>query len=182
MKAFPTMLKGLAQDHFYNNQLSQRTFIDACTNLRTFFEGPGYHRRNLDKWNATTLASIAEEDPKKSTYENVQLLINRLRQLQYGIMPDLRTVTFLHNKIVTACQGSPACRYAVSDPPSDLGGLINKLQSSITSYEKEKEQESISKSYYMDYRFYKNKPQEHNQPQTCQNNTCYIYKRENCCS
>ena len=180
MKAFPTMLKGLAQDHFYNNQLSQRTFIDACTNLRTFFEGPGYHRRNLDKWNATTLASIAEEDPKKSTYENVQLLINRLRQLQYGIMPDLRTVTFLHNKIVTACQGSPACRYAVSDPPSDLGGLINKLQSSITSYEKEKEQESISESYYTDRRFRKNKPQERNQPQTRQNNTCYICKRENC--
>ena len=81
MKAFPTMLKGLAQDHFYNNQLSQRTFIDACTNLRTFFKGPGYHRQNLDKWNATTLASIAEEDPKKSTYKNIQLLINRLRQL-----------------------------------------------------------------------------------------------------
>jgi hypothetical protein len=38
---------------------------------------------------------------------------------------------------VTACQGSPACRYVVSDPPAHLGTLLHKLQSSITTYEKE---------------------------------------------
>jgi hypothetical protein len=43
------MLKGLAQDHFYNNQLSKRSFDDVCTNLCNFFKGPGYYRRNLDK-------------------------------------------------------------------------------------------------------------------------------------
>jgi hypothetical protein len=139
MKAFPTMLKGLAQDHFYNNQLSSHTLKEACTNLRNFFEGPGYHRRNLDEWNSITLASTIVKNPEKTTYENVQLLINKLRQLQYGLPPALRNTEFLHNKLVTACQGSPACRYAVSDPPADLGSLINKLQSSITSYEKEQE-------------------------------------------
>jgi hypothetical protein len=139
VKAFPTMLKGLAQDHYYNSQLSIRLFADACTNIRSFFEGPTYHRRNLDEWNNTDLASITAKDDnyKKPIYENVQLLINKLRQLQYCLNPALRTDEFLHNKIVTACQGSPACRYAVSDPPTDIGALINKLQSSITTYEKE---------------------------------------------
>jgi hypothetical protein len=151
MKAFPTMLKGLAQDHFYNNQLSQRTYEEVCTNLKNFFEGPGYHRRNLDKWNSTTLTSITAENPQKSTYESVQLLINTLRQLQYGLQPALRSTEFLHNKIVTACQGSPACRYAVADPPADLGGLVHKLQSSITSYEKEQES---TETFYTDRRYY----------------------------
>jgi hypothetical protein len=71
VRAFPTMLKGLAQDHFYNNQLSQRTYEEACTNIRSFFEGPGYYRRNLDKWNAITLATITAKDPEKTTFELV---------------------------------------------------------------------------------------------------------------
>jgi hypothetical protein len=71
MRVFPTMLKGLALDHFYNALLSQRTFQEACDNIRGFFEGPSYHRRNLDQWNAISLASITAKNPEKSTYENV---------------------------------------------------------------------------------------------------------------
>jgi hypothetical protein len=136
-RAFPTILKGLVQDHFYNNQLSQYTYKEACTNIRSFFEGPGFHYRNLDKWNATTLTTITAKDPEKTTFELVQMLINDLYKLQYGLAPALQSTEFLYNKIITSCQGSPACRYAVSDPPDDLGQLINKLQSSITTYEKE---------------------------------------------
>ena len=65
------MLKGLAQDHFYSNQLSQCSYKEACDNLRNFFEGPGYNRRNLDKWNAISLTSILAENPEKSTYKNI---------------------------------------------------------------------------------------------------------------
>ncbi len=65
------MLKGLVQDHFYNNQLSHRTYEEACTNIRNFFKGPGYYYHNLDKWNATTLASITSKNPDKSTYKVV---------------------------------------------------------------------------------------------------------------
>ena len=81
-----------------------RRLPDACTNIRSFFEGPGYYRRNLDKWNATTLASMTAKHPKKSVYEVVQLLINDLRQLQYGLTPALRSTEFLYNKIVTSCR------------------------------------------------------------------------------
>jgi hypothetical protein len=104
VKAFPAMLKGLAQDHFYNDQLSQRTVEDICNNLRNFFEGPGYHRKNLDRWNGVTLASVIAktENATKTTYECLQLLINTLRKLQYGLAPDLQSTGFLHNKLVTA--------------------------------------------------------------------------------
>jgi hypothetical protein len=192
MRAFPTMLKGLAQDHFYNNQLSNRTFDETCTNLRNFFEGPGYHRRNLDKWNSVTLASITSENPDKSTYEVVQLLINTLRQLQYGLTPALRSMEFLYNKLVTACQGSPACRYAVSDPPLDFGELINKLQSSITTYEKERDTEN--NIYFTDRRYYSRNQSSNrrngyegrrynpsrNHDHDRRRNTCFICKKEDC--
>ncbi|RFU25514.1 hypothetical protein B7463_g10820, partial [Scytalidium lignicola] len=192
MKAFLTMLKGLAQNHFYNNQLSKRTFGEVCTNLRNFFEGPSYHRRNLGKWNSITLASIALKNPGKTTQEHVQLLINELRELQYGLHPALRNAEFLHDKIVTACQGLPACRYAVADPPSDLGQFINKLQSSITTYEKEQEQ---NETFFTDRRYLSKNSASHgrrnllnrnpgrytvNTPTFYRRNRCFICKKEGC--
>ena len=81
IRAFPTMLKGLALDQYYTNNLSGKTLEEACTSLRTFFEGPGYYRRNLDKWNSTTLATVTAANPEKSTYKNVQELINDLYKL-----------------------------------------------------------------------------------------------------
>ena len=54
-------------------------------------------------------------------------MINKLRQVQYSLTPALRTIEFLYNKVVIAYQGSPACRFAVLDPPTDFGALINKL-------------------------------------------------------
>ena len=81
LRAFPVMLKGLAQDHFYNNELSDRTFQEVCDNIRNFFEGPGYFRKNLDIWNSVTLTTISAENPSKTTYEHVQLMINKLRQV-----------------------------------------------------------------------------------------------------
>jgi hypothetical protein len=156
MRAFPTMLKELAQDHFYSNQLSQRTYEEACINVRSFFEGPGFERRNLVMWNATTLASVTTKFPEKTTFETIQLLINELRQLQYGLTPNLRTTEFLHNKIITSCQGSRACRYAISDPPANLGQLINKLQSSITTYKSE--QQANPETFFTNRRYHSQNP------------------------
>ena len=193
MKAFPVMLKGLAQDHFYNHRLSQRTYNEACASIRGFFEGPGSQRSALDRWNSVSLADLIAKNPEKSTYEVVQQMINDLRQLQYGLSSSLQNEDFLHNKIVTSCQGFPACRFAVSDPPLGLGPLINKLQSSITSYEKEQQ---VSASYYTDRRFHTTKyrgnlrsgghnfgQRHHKHTNHTSSNTtksCFICKREHC--
>ena len=42
------MLKGLALDQYYTNNLSGKLLSDVCLSLRNFFEGPRYFRRNLD--------------------------------------------------------------------------------------------------------------------------------------
>jgi hypothetical protein len=172
--AFPTMLKGLAQDHFYNHDLSERPFDQACTHLRNFFEGPGYYRKNLDEWNATTLASIVQENTSKTLYQCLQLLITKLRNLQHGLTHGLRTTDFLHNKLVTACQGIPACRIAISDPPADFGHLINKLQSSIIAYEKEQNQ---TQAYFTDRRYHSRNRDRNDRGSR---GRCYVCQKEDC--
>jgi len=49
LKAFPTMLKGLALDHFYTNQLSCLPFAKVCEHLWNFFKRLGFQCKNLDK-------------------------------------------------------------------------------------------------------------------------------------
>ncbi|KAI1003494.1 hypothetical protein K3495_g4718 [Podosphaera aphanis] len=142
-KAFPTMLKGLALDFYYTNELSNLSFQKVTENLRNYFQGPEFLRKNLGEWNSITLKKIMAENSNKSTVECLQLLIYKLRQLQHGLRNSLQTTEHFHDKLITACQGVPACRYAVSDPPDTIGALINKLQSSINAYEKENEQAEV---------------------------------------
>jgi hypothetical protein len=127
------------------------------------------------------LSTVTAENPTKSTYKSVQELVNTLRKLQYGITPALQTIEFLHNKIVTACQGSPACRYAVSDPPVELAALINKSQSLILTYKKE---QTATKTFFTDRRYHRRPDRQdrfrgrptHNH----RRGVCFIYKKEGC--
>ena len=153
--AFPTMLKGIALDHFFTNQLDSRSLKEACKHIRNAFEGSGYTQRNLDEWNSITLATVMAKNPKKSTLENLRDLVNQLRNLQYGLETNLQDNSFFRNKLVTACQGVPACRYAVSDPPQDTNHLIHKLQSSIIAYEKENPDAS-NEAFFTDRRYRRN--------------------------
>jgi hypothetical protein len=45
--AFPTMLKRLAEDHYYSSNLADKSFKDTCIHMRNFFKGPEYYQKNL---------------------------------------------------------------------------------------------------------------------------------------
>jgi hypothetical protein len=53
--AFPTMLKGLAEDHYYSSNLADKLFEDTCIYMRNFFEGLEYYQKNLTEWNFISL-------------------------------------------------------------------------------------------------------------------------------
>ena len=74
-------------------------------------------QQNLAEWNSLSLKDIMLNNQEKPTSECLRLLLNKLSSLQHGLMPTLRGIDFLHNKVVTACQGVPACRYGVSNVP-----------------------------------------------------------------
>ena len=71
IRAFPYMLKGLAEAHYYNAVLSRLSFNNAYNSIRAYFQGPEYYRANLNKWNNLTLESITAKYPDKSTWKVV---------------------------------------------------------------------------------------------------------------
>ncbi len=139
LKAFLTMLKGLALNYYYSNSTSKDhpiTFDDVCASMMNYFEGVEYKRSILNKWNNITLKTVMSSNEGKSMDECLHLLIKQLRHLQHGLGPALRTDDFIHNKLINACQEVPACQYACFKPSETLAELINDLKSSIVTYEK----------------------------------------------
>jgi hypothetical protein len=57
--------------------------------------------------------------------------------------------------VVTTCQRHPAYRFAIANPPQEPSQLINRLQSSITTYEKEQQLNS-TKAYFTDRKYHSN--------------------------
>jgi hypothetical protein len=151
-KALPNMFSGLALNLYFTSNFANFSFEDACKNIRNFFEGPGSERKNLSEWNTISLATVIEDSKDKPLSEYLQLLVNKFLLLQHGLPKELRTDSFLTNKLVTACQEIKACQYATADPPEKLGPLISKLQSSIIAWEKQNPEQS--RVYYTDRRYY----------------------------
>lgn len=186
--ALPAMLKGMALDHYNDNNLYTRSFQEALKSLRGYFEGVGYYMKSLNTWNAITFTTIAAENPTKSTYDHLQLLIDRLRNVQYGLDPDFRSTKFLHAKLILACQGIPACEYGVSRPPENLGELVNALQSSIKSYEKKLQLQRGPETYFTDRRYHRRNDNRDTRDARTQGrygsnrikNRCFVCKKEFC--
>ena len=52
---FLSILKGLAQDYYYNSNLKLKPFTEAYNYIQQFFKGLKYYRKNLIEWNSMTL-------------------------------------------------------------------------------------------------------------------------------
>src|SRR6266516_285391 len=199
VKAYPTMLRGLALDHYYTNSKNVAqvlSFDQICDATRNYFEGPEYRRGILGQWNSTTLKSIMSkgENAGKSTQDCLQLLIKELRHLQHGLDPDLRTDKFLHNKLINACQELPACQYACFKPSDSLAGLLNDLRSSIATFEKSHSENT--QTFFTDRRYHKHprplsfrsfRSFNRNQPSlsgrhTSSKKRCFVCNKEGCWS
>lgn len=136
IKGFPTMLRGIALNFYYENKATYTTFDSICNAIRNHFEGPEYKRGVLTKWNAITLKTVIIKSKGKSTEDCLQLLLNNLRHLQHSLNANLRNDDFLHNKLIVAYQDVAAYQAACSNPPTTLTGLMNSLRSSIVTYKK----------------------------------------------
>ncbi|RKF64111.1 hypothetical protein OnM2_021121, partial [Erysiphe neolycopersici] len=128
--AFPTMLSNLALS-FYFNRCRGKNLTELCKSMRENFEGPEYHRYNLQKWNSLTFQSIIDQNPDKNGMEQVTILINKLDKMQKTLSPEFRTDEALHNKIISACKCIEACKMACYRPSPTVPGLIRDLRSGI---------------------------------------------------
>ena len=134
------------------------------------------------------------ENPEKSIYQYLQLLIDKLCKQQHAIDIELRTPRTLTNKLITACQGVPACRIAISNPSEDLASLINKLQSSVVAWEKENPNSTQSQTFFTDRRYHRDNNTNHRSHRSYERNRipehrssnsrpkarCYVCQKEDC--
>src|SRR6266566_3682879 len=53
--AFPIILKGLVEDHYYSSNLADKLFKDIYIYIWNFFTGLEYYRKNFIEWNSISL-------------------------------------------------------------------------------------------------------------------------------
>jgi hypothetical protein len=66
LKAFPTMLKGVALNYYYMNCKLVSLLLDLCNNIKQHFKGAAYKQNILKKWNNLTLKEEINKNPEKS--------------------------------------------------------------------------------------------------------------------
>ena len=130
------MLHSIAFNFYYKNKVTYVTFDSICNAIYNYFKRLKYKRGVLIKWNIITFKTVIIKSEGKFIEDCLQLLLNNLCHLQYGLNANLHNNDFLYNKLIVACQDITACQAAYSNPPITLTGLINSLQSSIITYEK----------------------------------------------
>ena len=96
------MLRSITFDFYYKNKATYTTFNSICNAVYNYFKGPEYKRGILIKWNAITLKIVIIKNKSKSIGDCLQLLLNDLRYLQYGLNANLYNDDFLHNKLIVA--------------------------------------------------------------------------------
>ena len=97
------MLYSITLTFYYKNKATYTTFNSICNAIRNYFKGLEYKRGVLIKWNAITLKIIIIKSEGKSIEDCLQLLLNNLRYLQYGLDTNLHNNNFLYNKLIVAC-------------------------------------------------------------------------------
>ncbi|RKF95947.1 hypothetical protein GcM1_078004 [Golovinomyces cichoracearum] len=72
----------------------------------------------------------------KSFTECLQILTKKLALMQHGLDKNLRNDTFIHNKIVTACEDQNAFKNICQRPALTLSGLLSDLRSAAELYDR----------------------------------------------
>ncbi|RAL60024.1 hypothetical protein DID88_000650 [Monilinia fructigena] len=93
LKAFPTMLTGIALE-FYHANLDRlpQTMNDMRLMFETTFEGDEYHRGIMRKWETVALSDVIRKNPDQSVLECFRLMTAELRELYRGLTGDFREI------------------------------------------------------------------------------------------
>jgi hypothetical protein len=193
-KAFPTMLCGLAKDFYFKSCRGKNLPFDAlCNSIRRRFETDEHGRLTLLEWNTTTLQSIIDKNPDKTTAECLDLLIKKFTTLQRSLPDEYHQDKILHDKIVVACRSSPTCHYACYKPADTIAGLIGDLQSSIATHQEATKSTSNNfvidndngddpEAFLTDRRYHERRSTPNRHRSTWKRGRCFVCGRPGCWS
>ncbi|KAL3420591.1 hypothetical protein PVAG01_07036 [Phlyctema vagabunda] len=154
-EAVPVILKGEALDYYYYNhsKIKELDIRYICDRIKSNFEGKEYKDRMLQEWNKITLPSIIRANPDKSQKECLEIMIKRLRQIQYSLHSFLRNDEYTRTKLISACAIVPSCAETCKRPSQSLSGLISDLRAA-TSVVDYIESEQSADIHFTDRKYY----------------------------
>ena len=154
--AITFMLKDEALDFYHANvsSFSTMSIEDISTAFLSYFEGREHKIALTQAWEALTLQSIMNSHSDKAIGECLDILLHRLRTMQYGLDSNLQTESFLYVKLISACENISACDFACQKPSPTLPGLVSDLRASIGSYDRKQAKAGTTEAMYTDRKYF----------------------------
>ncbi|KAI0993887.1 hypothetical protein K3495_g14297, partial [Podosphaera aphanis] len=193
--AFPTMLKDQALTRYHKviqrNPELARDLQGIRKSIRDYFETDETYSSRVAEWELVNLKDTINKNPGKSIKDCLNIVIDKLETLQFGLGKAYQNDQILFSKLLNTCRGVPACSIACSKPANGLGNFISELRSSITTFEANsqsqafiKEPTAINEETLFTDRNYRwnQKPDKQTNRNFSRNKRCFVCKNINCWS
>ena len=147
--AFSTMLKGKAQEYYYDKISGQRLdFTTMVKLIQNHFETLECCQQMLTTWNTISLQSVIQKNNDKTIGKCFELLVTKLRKVQRGLAEEYQTENTLHDHLLNACRGVQECVYACFKPALTFEALCAEIRSSIATASRVAENKTQKSSFY----------------------------------
>jgi hypothetical protein len=85
----------------------------------------------MAEWRETTFLWMIATNPGKSRLEVLQMLFDKLQNIQKGLSKDYQTENSLRDQVISACRGVPECSLALYKAADSFEGIYAELRSAV---------------------------------------------------
>lgn len=156
-RALPSMLKGRALEYYIDNQqyLVGIPILDVRAKFLAYFENAQARMNMLNEFNHITLKEWMKQNPDKTMTQNLDLMIARMRKLQYGLDQGYQNDLFLCQRLTLACETVPECRTACYAPAQSLSLYIDSIRAATAGYDRTHPHPKGAETMLVDRKFYR---------------------------
>src|SRR5205809_7756116 len=129
------MLKGHALTFYYDQLCSNpepQNFQDMVSRVKAHFENEECSQMYLSDWRNTTLLKVINENPGKPKSQCLELLFDKLTNIQRALPSIGPLEESLCIQILNACRGIQECTLCLYSPAPTLEGIRSQLRSTIS--------------------------------------------------
>ena len=99
--------------------------------MRAHFETDENRQFYLSEWRETRLQRIIDANPTVSRTDCLQMLFDKLQEIQRGLAENYQTDSSIRDQVVSACQGIPECSLALYQPATTFEAVCVQLRSAV---------------------------------------------------
>jgi hypothetical protein len=142
-KALSTMLKGRAAIYYYDRMAGNDYPLNTMTQMmKDHFHTEENRQLYMSEWRETTFPRLIGENPGKSRLEVLQILFDKLQNIQRGLSVVYQQEVSLRDQIINACRGVEECSMALFKPATTYEGVCSDLRSAIGTANRNREARS----------------------------------------